>query len=284
MQNSGLNNEKDALQGSLSDKHFKEIQSVLYDIAGIQLKENKINMVHNRIYKRMKTLSLEDFDEYLGFLDKGNNTDEIVHLVNALTTNVTHFFREKHHFDHIGKTIKERLQKGERKFRIWSGGCSIGPEPYSTAITIKNVQAQTKSLMDVKILGTDIDTLALARARAGIYADNGLRGLDEDAKRKYFDKITDPQEGYQVKPAIRDLVFYNYLNLNQKQWPMRGPFDFIFCRNVLIYFDKDKQQEYVTKMINLLKPDGFLYLGHSEHFVGDALRLKALGNTIYQKP
>jgi len=268
----------------LSDKHFGIIKQYLHDAAGIHLPDGKINMVHNRIAKRKKQLSLLTFDDYIDYLKKNGSKGEIINLVNALTTNVTHFFREGHHFEHLGQQIKALADQGQKKVVIWSAGCSIGAEPYSMSITAEEAR-KAGANCEVRILATDIDTIALARARKGEYNEGASKGLTRHHIGKYFTEQEGPGGALTVKAkdSIRKKIAFNYLNLNDNPWPMKGPFDFIFCRNVLIYFSSDKQREFVDKMTRLLRPGGFLYLGHSEYFISDSKDYKALGQTIFQK-
>lgn len=267
----------------LSTKDFDLIKSTLYNAAGIRLADHKRQMVQNRINKRLKQLSLDSIHGYVNVLKK-NEADELLHLVNALTTNVTHFFREGHHFDHIAQTIPALNEEPGGKIKAWCAGCSIGAEPYSLAITAHKTAKKIKKSVNMRILATDIDTIALARARKGEFNERIIKGLSEaELKESFSERQEDQEKFFTVKDHIRKLVAYNYLNLNEKKWPMSGPFDYIFCRNVLIYFDRDKQNEYVSKMVNLLRSGGFLYLGHSEHAIMEGRGLKICGQTIYQK-
>lgn len=270
---------------TLEIKHFETIRSMLFDTSGITLADHKRQMVENRINKRIKELNIPSFDQYISLLQSNDQKDEIMHLVNSLTTNVTHFFRESHHFDHLKGATEILLNRGERKLRYWSAGCSIGAEPYSIAISLFEILNKTKTSADAKILGTDIDTIALAKARNGEFHERFMKGMEQKRLQNFFGKdVRNDEKFYTVKPFIRNYVAYNYLNLNDMKWPMSGPFDFIFCRNVLIYFNRPEQKRYVDKMIELLRPGGFLYLGHSEHSVSEGYNLKLCGQTVYQKP
>lgn len=267
----------------LSPAHFKAIKSQLYNAAGITIADHKINMVHNRIAKRIKELDIPTFDGYLTYLDS-HKDDEIPNLINALTTNVTHFFREEHHFEHIKKEAAAMIADGQTKIRMWSAGCSIGAEPYSAAISFYEMLQALGKKVDIKILATDIDTTALARGRMGEYHEKHIKGLTKQHITKHFTTVTVAGEKhYKVQDHIRKFVSFNHLNLNDDPWPMRGPFDFVFCRNVFIYFDRDKQNEYVGKMTNLLRHGGYLCLGHSEHFASSNASYKTVGQTTYQK-
>lgn len=270
---------------SLQHDQFKEISQILYDVAGITIADHKIQMVENRIAKRIKQLSIDDFAGYIDYLHSHKKSDEMVHLVNALTTNVTHFFRENHHFEHLSKVIEILLANNQRKIRLWSAGCSIGAEPYSAAITIHETLQKFKTSADIRILATDIDTIALARARKGTYNERIIKGLTKLHLQNYFTKArTDDEDQYTAIPRLRQMISFNHFNFNEKSWPMSGPFDFAFCRNVLIYFDRDKQFEYISKILRVIRPGGFLCLGHSEHAVMERHKVKVIGQTIYQKP
>lgn len=278
--------QSDPVGGATLDvKQFQAIKKKLYDVAGITLADHKRQMVENRIARRIKQLSLSSYSAYVSYLESEHHADEVVHLVNALTTNVTHFFREEHHFDHLREKIGVLLSEVAPKIRIWSAGCSVGAEPYSAGIAAYDMMKQLKVRADLRILATDIDTMALARGRKGEYPKRIIKGLNSVLLKTHFSEIESGDEkGYRVKEHLRQLVAFNYLNFNTRCWPMSGPFDFIFCRNALIYFDRPKQQEYVEKMLRVLKPGGFLYLGHSEHAVMEGRGYKICGQTIYQKP
>ena len=269
---------------SLSLDHFRIIKSLLYDASGITLADHKRQMVFNRINKRIKDLDINSFEAYIDFLHDKENSEEMVHLVNALTTNVTHFFREKHHFEHMADQLRTSIKSGHEKIRIWSAACSIGAEPYSAALIVQDIINEVKRTCDIRILATDIDTLALEHGRKGVYAKRTSKGLPDRHLKTYFESESRENERFfKVKPSIRNRVSFNYMNFNDAKWPMSGPFDFIFCRNVLIYFDQQKKDEYVSKMLNLLRPGGFFYLGHSENAVMASKNFKICGPTIYQK-
>ena len=265
----------------LKDSDFNYIKSVIYDVAGITIADHKKQMVSNRISRRMKQLSLDTIEDYMLRI-QNQLDDEMMDLVNALTTNVTHFFREDHHFKHLETHIPDLIEKGQKRIRLWSAACSIGAEPYSAAISICDSAPDYRGQTDLKILATDIDTIALDRARQGIYQQRFVKGVNDMRMKKYF-KVTN-DKSYQIHPELRQMITFNYMNFNDDPWPMSGPFDFIFCRNVLIYFDRPKQDEYIGKMINLLAPGGFLYLGHSENAVMSGKpHMRSCGPTIYQK-
>ena len=266
----------------LSHDNFEAIRRILYDVSGIRLGSSKQNMVQNRIAKHKEDLSLNTFDEYLAFLQDPKNSDDITGLVNALTTNVTNFFREPHHFEHLKATIKEYFRKNKSEIVIWSAGCSIGAEPYSIAIASMEAMREERSHIALKILATDIDTAVLKSARDGVYKAKFLKEVSRQQRALYFSQIQN-KNMYQISKNVRDKISFNYLNFNDNPWPMKSTFDFIFCRNTLIYFDTEKQLDYVSRMTELLKKDGFLYLGHSEYFISDNSEYEALGQTIFKK-
>lgn len=271
----------------LDERQFNLIKDMLYQEAGITLAPHKRQMVQNRIARRLKDLPGETLESYLARMSSGNFADEILNLVNALTTNVTYFFREGHHFDHLAMQAVAKIKCGQRAVRIWSAGCSIGAEPYSAAIALYEACKKANMSGDIKILATDIDTIALKQAREGCYVKRNIKGLTPRQLDTHFKKElvagSEDDAVYTVAPHIRRMVSYNHLNLNVPQWPMSKAFDFIFCRNVLIYFDRIKQQDYVRRMSEYMAPDGFLYLGHSEHAAISGLPLEAKGQTTYQK-
>ncbi len=268
----------------LGSDNFDKIKGILFDVAGISLADTKRKMAENRINKRLQALNMQSYDQYINYI-KCNKDIESMNLVNALTTNVTHFFRESHHFDHLQEELINMINNNTSNIRIWSAGCSIGAEPYSMAITTQRANKKTLKNSHIKILATDIDTIALSRARQGKYTDNVAKGLDKSTALEFFNKtIENGNKTYAVKPKIREMVSFNHLNLNNQIWPMSGMFDFIFCRNLLIYFKDEKQQEFLSKMKKLLRPGGFLYLGHSEHLAMDQSDFTIVGQTIYRKP
>ncbi len=266
----------------LGPKQFEAIKKIIYDVAGISLAPHKAQMVSNRIAKRIKALGLEDYDDYIDYLrHEKHGEQEMPDLVNVLTTNVTHFFRENHHFNHLKANLTALLKTNAgKRIRIWSAGCSSGQEPYSIALTCLETMHALGVQANLRILATDIDTTILARARDGLYSAEALKTVSQDYLNRHF-----TQEGethYRISRNLRELVAFNYFNLNTATWPMKGPFQAIFCRNVLIYFDREKQHSFVEKMARLLEPGGFLYLGHSEHYAGSLPCFAAKGQTVYE--
>ncbi|KFL29929.1 hypothetical protein JP75_17640 [Devosia riboflavina] len=264
---------------SLSEREFSRIKSRVYKVAGISLSDAKRTLVVSRLSKIVRALDLSSFDDYVDYLEKGASASDGQDFVNALTTNLTRFYREDHHFDHlktyVGALMSER-PRGQR-LRIWSAGCSTGQEPYTIGMDLLNAFPELKR-WDFKILATDIDTAVIAKAARGIYPENELSGLSGERARP-FQKLSDGT--VQVPQAARELVSFKPLNLIA-EWPMKGPFDAIFCRNVAIYFDKPTQGAVFGRFGKLLAPEGFLYIGHSENLGSGGEGFRLVGKTIYQ--
>lgn len=242
-------------------------------ITGVALAPEKREMVYGRLTKRVRALGLSSFREYVQFLEGPQGASEIQGLVNALTTNLTRFFREPYHFDDLVQHF-ERV-RGQRRFRVWSAACSTGQEPYSIAAALLEAGAQRSE--DVRILATDIDTDVLARARKGVYAADDVRGAPPALQKRF------QIEGKQglANAELRALVAFKQLNLIE-EWPMRGPFDAIFCRNVFIYFTQELQASIAARMAALLAPGGRLYIGHAET-LRDPRGLALCGVTTYTR-
>jgi len=264
-----------------TDAHFKKVKTVLYAHAGIVLANNKQDMAYNRLVRRIRDLNLENFDQYLEDIESDIN--EFSLFINAMTTNLTAFFRESHHFDFIAKTIIPQVAlSGKRRLRIWSAGCSLGEEPYSLAMALLS-SGQDMRNWDVRILATDIDSDVLNKAKLGVYAEERVAGLPRGYLSKFFLKGKGNRAGdVQARAELREMITFKYLNL-MEQWPLKGPLDFIFCRNVMIYFDKKTQAKLLERMAALLKPDGYLFVGHSEALARHDSHFKLIGKTIYQK-
>lgn len=266
---------------SLSDREFEAVRNKVYKLAGISMSDAKRTLVVSRLSKIIRRLNLKTFSDYLDHLDRSANPDEIQEFINALTTNLTRFFREDHHFahlkDHIGRIVKDPSNPNRSRLRIWSAGCSTGQEPYTIALSLLNAHPELKK-WDFKILATDIDTNVLEKARTGIYKAGDLSGLSPE-RTKLFERSGDGT--VKIPEHARSLVTFKPLNL-MESWPMRGPFDAIFCRNVAIYFNKPTQEKMFTRMGELLAQDAFIYIGHSENLNSVADKFKLVGKTIYQ--
>ncbi|GAA68692.1 protein-glutamate O-methyltransferase CheR [Pseudoalteromonas sp. BSi20429] len=263
-----------------TDRDFKEIASLVYSACGIVLGEHKREMVYSRLARRIRERKLTDFKAYLEYLNS-HKDQEFDAFINAITTNLTSFFREIHHFEFIKSELVPALlkaNKNSKRVRIWSAGCSTGEEPYSLAMTLNNA---FPSNWDVKILATDLDSNVLAKAQKGIYTAANVNGLDDVQLKRWFLKSKDG-ENYKVKDRLKESISFKRLNLLQ-DWPMKGAFDLILCRNVVIYFDKETKDQLFKRYANILNEQGYLFLGHSESMGKEHTQFKNLGKTMYQK-
>ena len=263
---------------------FARIRDLVKRDTGISLSDAKQNMVYSRLSRRLRQLGMETFDEYLDQLD-GGDQEELVNFVNAITTNLTAFFREPHHFEFLGGTLIPALvaaKARDRRLRIWSAGCSSGEEPYSIAIVVKECLPAGQH-WDAKILATDLDSNMVAKARSGVYTEERVAGLSANRLHRWFRRGRGGNAGMvKVAPELQELISFRELNL-MHEWPLRGPLDVIFCRNVVIYFDKQTQRRLFERYADLLAPEGHLFIGHSESLFKVTDRFEPLGNTIYRK-
>ncbi|RJE75977.1 chemotaxis protein CheR [Pseudoalteromonas sp. MSK9-3] len=265
---------------AFTDTDFKVISERVYQACGIVLGPHKREMVYSRLARRIRTNELTSFAAYLDYLDTHSDA-EFSHFINAITTNLTSFFRENHHFEHVSDTIIPALlesNKTSKRVRIWSAGCSTGEEPYSIAMTLVG---RFPASWDVKILATDLDSNVLAKAQQGIYEPVTITGLSPAQLKQFFLKSADGN-AYRVKPQLQQMISFKRLNLLEK-WPMKGPFDVIFCRNVLIYFDKKTKDNLFKGYHRMLAQDGHLFIGHSETMGKEHSEFKNLGKTMYKK-
>ncbi|TXI16567.1 MAG: chemotaxis protein CheR [Nitrosomonas sp.] len=261
-----------------TEADFDRIKKLIYKHAGISLSASKQNMVYSRLARRLRANGLNSFHDYLNFLEKGNPA-EWEAFTNALTTNLTAFFREQHHFPILEKHVEQR--KNQKKIQLWCSASSTGEEPYSMAMAM--VQAFKSFTPPVHILATDLDTNVLAKAQLGIYSLDKLEKLPKDNLRQFFLKGKGHHIGSaRVRPELRNLITFRQLNLLDENWPIRGPFDAIFCRNVMIYFDKPTQYKILKKFVPLLTPDGLLFAGHSESFQHATDLFKLREKTVYE--
>ena len=262
---------------------FDAVRRLLYKETGIVLNDGKLDMVRARLAKRIRHHGLNSMGEYVRLLEsQGASGAERQEFVNCLTTNKTDFFREPHHFDYLRETLIPQLRaNGKKKVRIWSAGCSTGEEPYTLAMTFRE-ECPAAQGWDVKILASDIDTAVLASAEMGIYADDRLGGISEELLRKYFLRGTGANaKKAAVRPDLRNAIEFRQVNFMEQNWPVPGKYDAIFCRNVMIYFDRETQRRLLTRFTSLLEPGGVIFLGHSESLYWMADSFKAVGNTIY---
>lgn len=268
----------------LTDTDFSFISKLVHEQTGIVLAEHKRDMVYSRLSRRLRTLNFRSFSQYCDFLKNGDSGDELLQLVNAITTNLTSFFREMHHFEHLEREVLTPFfaNPANKRLRIWSAGCSQGSEPYSIAMVLASVLERHKGV-DAKILATDIDTNMLARGRSGEYRMEDLKNIPQRFHKYLQIKKREGEQGILMNNNLREMITFNQLNLLEGDWPMKGQFDIIFCRNVVIYFDKDTQKVLFNRYANQSKPNGWLYIGHSESLFNVCDRYKLLGKTIYKK-
>lgn len=260
----------------LSDVHFRRISQLIYQRAGIVLADHKREMVYNRLVRRLRTLGLNDFGQYLARLENEPNSAEWQAFINALTTNLTAFFREAHHFPILAEHARTR----GGHYSVWSTAASTGEEPYSIAMTL--TEALGNRVGQAQVIASDIDTQVLEKAVAGVYRQEELRTLSPQQLQRYFLRGTGPHQGLvRVRPELAGLVAYQPLNLLAPEWSLPGQFDAIFCRNVMIYFDKPTQERILRRFVPLLKPGGLLFAGHSENFSQISREFYLRGQTVY---
>jgi chemotaxis protein methyltransferase CheR len=263
----------------MTDENFTFLSGIAYDISGIVLGDQKKELVYSRVARRIRKLSLLSFDQYCQFLDK-NREAETNEFINSITTNLTSFFRESHHFEYLVTSVIPEWKKSKigKPIRIWSSACSTGPEPYSIAITLnKNMAVKN---FDIKILATDLDSDVLAKGRIGEYSLNEVEQLPKEYLSNFIKNGSTGKS--MVKPGIKKMVTFNRLNL-LGPWPMKLSFDVIFCRNVVIYFNKETQKELFDRLADSLSDGGYLFIGHSETLHGVSDRFELIGRTIYKK-
>lgn len=271
---------------SITWEEFETVRRFAYRHAGISIADYKQNMVFGRVIKRLRALKITTIAEYLDYLDGPLGGGEVEFLINALTTNKTSFFRESHHFVHLAEVFyPEKLASirngGSGRIRIWSAGCSSGEEPYSIAMT--SLDSLPPGLgTDLRILATDIDTAILSKARAGVYPADFVEDIPARLGRTYMRRPKNDPASCAVKEILHGHIVFKQLNL-LADWPMKGPFDAIFCRNVVIYFDKDTQRGLFDRFASILAPGGYLYIGHSESLHRVSERFENVGQSIYRR-
>ena len=273
------------LSTELSESQFNEISNLVKSLCGINLHDGKKELVKARLTKRLRQLQMRSFDEYIETIRNDSQGMELTAMLDALSTNLTSFFRESDHFEYLAKRtipqVAANAGKDQRQIRIWSAGCSSGEEPYSMAITLCEHCPDLHS-WDVRILATDLSTAVLAKARAGLYRSERLEPVGPQVRARHF-RSAQTHGIYGVRQHLRDMVHFARLNL-MDAWPMRGPFDAIFCRNVMIYFDKPTQAKLVHRFWDILSPGGTLSIGHSESLTGIRHDFRYVQPTIYTKP
>jgi chemotaxis protein methyltransferase CheR len=266
------------------DEDFQALRKLVRQVTGISLSEQKRELVYGRLARRLRALNLRSFREYRDLLSSDSG-GELVQFCNAITTNLTAFFREPHHFEHLKSDVLEPLIRkppAARRLRIWSAGCSTGEEPYSIAMTVLEAVPDIER-WDIRILATDLDSDVLERARRGIYTADRLRLLSAERRERFFTPYPDAKEpSFEVKPGLARLLTIKQLNL-MHPFPHKGPLDVVFCRNVVIYFDKDTQRDLVARISRLQRPGDLLFLGHSETLFKVSTDYALIGRTIYRR-
>ncbi|SDD63455.1 chemotaxis protein methyltransferase CheR [Paracoccus isoporae] len=268
---------------SISDREFDQLSRTIHRYSGIVIGPEKRGMIRARLQKRLVALQLDTLAEYLDIVSGVSGRAERERFVSSLTTNVTSFFREKHHFAFLVEAILPALGDTTRPIRIWSAGCSSGQEPYSIAMSV--LDAHPEMAQRLSILGSDIDADVLAKARRGIYAGSSLTGISDDFRSRFFEPVEDGRgTDLRIRAQLRDLVTYQQINLNAG-WPISEKFDVIFCRNTAIYFAPQTQCLLWRKFHDVLRPGGWLLIGHSERVPAECHHLlQPAGITAYQKP
>ncbi|MCC6475562.1 protein-glutamate O-methyltransferase [bacterium] len=268
----------------VSDSDFRKVAELVKSLAGINLTDGKQELVSARLAKRLRALHLNSIGEYLIFVREQKSQDELVTMLDAISTNLTSFWRESDHFDYVvEKALPKMVQKGQTTIRAWSAGCSTGEEPYGLGMLIHG-NLPNPGRFDFKILATDLSTKVLDTAKRGRYGEDRVKSIPPELLNKYMTR--EKHDGafiYSVESVIRNLISFNRLNL-MESWPMKGPFDLIFCRNVMIYFDKPTQTKLIHRYFDLLRSGGTLFVGHSESLAGIQNPFKYIRPTIYEKP
>ena len=269
----------------LSNRNFQRLAMHIHKSAGITLTEKKRLMLEGRLRRRLKVVGAADLDEYCDYVFAGATADaEQQHLINAVTTNKTDFFREPKHFEYLeDKLLPELARQGAQKVTVWSAACSTGAEPYTIAMLLEEFTAERRG-MSYQILATDIDTLVLNAAHRGVYNEELLDPVPPLLRRKYVMRSRDTRcTEVRISPKLRAAVAFGQLNLMDAQYGVGAALDMIFCRNVLIYFDKPTQEAVIQRLVRCLKPGGHLFLGHAESIAGFDVPVAQVGSTIFRR-
>jgi len=261
---------------------FDGFRRLVYERSGIALREGKEALVSARISKRMRELGIDDPRSYLRYVTEDESGGEMVRLIDVISTNVTSFFREYESLDFFGRVVAGWLAEGQRRFRFWSAACSSGEEPYSMAMIFHEVLKEREA--DMKILATDISTRVLDRAAGGVYDERRLKNVPRSLIQKYFDRTSSgPGAACSVKRILKERIVFARLNLSTPPFPMKGPFDVVFCRNVMIYFDTVVRRNLLAEIHRLLAPGGYLIVGSAESLAGLMSDFRAVRPSVYLK-
>lgn len=275
---------KDVDSGNTSMEHrtFEKFRQLIYDKSGITLGAQKVALVSARISKRMRTLGLAEHEEYLALILQDDSGIELVHLLDAISTNVTSFFRESQHFDLLTELLGRWRQEGMSRFRIWSAASSTGEEPYTIAMVA--MEALRDARVDLKILATDISTRVLQHCQRGEYVESKVDPVPAPLRQKYFNKVRTPGDTlYTVTDDLKRLMTFRRLNLSTPPFPMKGPMDVVFCRNVMIYFDETVRRNLLKEILRVLRPGGYLMIGHSESIAANHSGFRLVKPSVYMK-
>lgn len=263
-------------------KTFEKFRALVYDQCGITLGNQKEALVSARVAKRMRALGIESHEAYFDAVVHDRSGAELVQLIDAISTNFTNFFREPVHFDLLTKLLADWKAAGQRRFRIWCAAASTGEEPYTLAMTV--LEALGGQAADTRILATDISTRVLHKCREGRYDTQRVATVSAELRRRYFDEVQGEKGTlFEAKDALRSLLVFRRLNLSTPPFPMQGPFDAVFCRNVMIYFDNHVRTRLVDEMYRLLKPGGYLMVGHAESLTGLDTAFRSVRPSVYVK-
>ncbi len=272
-----MNERSDEREFDFTLNDFSRVRKLIYQHAGISLSEAKSDMVYSRVGRRLRSAGFDSFKGYLDYLESENNPNEWEAFTNALTTNLTSFFREEHHFP----ILQEHLLTLKKPIRIWCSAASTGEEPYTIAMTA--CEAFETLSPPVEIIATDIDTNVLATASRGIYPYDRVSKLSAERRKHFFKKGVGANEGLvRVRSELQNLITFKQLNLLDEEWSLNEPFDAIFCRNVMIYFDKPTQSKILNRFVPLMKSHAFLFAGHSENFLYVSNDFSLRGKTVYE--
>lgn len=266
----------------MKPRTFEQFKDLVYQKSGITLGPQKVALVSARIAKRMRALGLHSHEDYLHYVVGDESTVELVHLLDSISTNVTSFYREPVHFDLLADLVREWRVQSQPRFRIWCAASSTGEEPYTLAMTVLEALGGPHS--DFRLLATDISTRVLETARRGVYSASKVDPIPRALLQKYFRKVDAGYEpAYEANDELKRIVSFNRLNLSEPPFPMKGPFDVVFCRNVMIYFDNEVRRKLVLEISRLLKPGGYLMIGHSESLSGIVSPLTLVQPAVYRK-
>jgi chemotaxis protein methyltransferase CheR len=277
--------ESQAIGDRISKRNFEKLASFIYDYSGIKMPPTKLTMLEGRLRRRLRATNISSFDDYCDFLFNGGGLEqEVVHLIDVVTTNKTDFFREAKHFEYLQMTVlPELLKRGHRHIRAWSSACSTGAEPYTMAMVLEEF-AGGRSDADYSILATDLSTDVLQVARKGIYPEDMVAPVPSELRRRYvMNAVSTMRRDVRITPRLRSKIGFGRMNLMDKKYSVGDKMHIIFCRNVLIYFDKPTQADVLARLCDCLAPNGYMFIGHSESISGFDLPLKQVSNTVFQR-